>query len=654
MASLDIAISYIRRGWAPIPIPHKKKRPLLDDWQNLRITEAEAARHFNCADQNIGVQLGPASGGLTDIDLDSQEAALAAPYFLERTAVFGRATNRSSHWLYVTELAASEARATIPFKSAHNPAKMLLEIRIGGGGMGAQTVFPGSTHESGELVTWENDQAPLVIDGDRLRQQAKRLAACTILAQNYPTVGGRHEGALIIGGFLARCGWQTQEIKLFADALAAATLQPPDKRRDMVKAAGDAADGFRRGQNVFGLPKVREVFGEIAAKRCVEWLDYKSQLQETNGFDGGEPFIPVGEPWSGPPRIERRIEVLAFNEITLDTRPNELVKGLMPRRGLALIWGKPKCGKSFATYDLFMHVALGWDYRGRRVRQGAVVYCAPEGGHGFKTRVEAFRQRHLSEQTEDVPFYLVPMPLDLIGERDRLIKAIREKLGAIVPSVVVIDTLNRSLVGSESKDEDMAKYVQASDWIGCAFECLVAIVHHCGINDERPRGHSSLTGAIDAQIAVTRGDDSVIKMAVEYMKDGPAEAVILSKLEVIEIGINDDREVITSCIIVEAKGDTTAKEAGKPTEAQSLARSYLRAFDKLADYAPKEFGFDGKPVAKVKADDIRDALKDAGLLDVDSKGTITAARRNLLWRAKKELFASGVLIEDKGKTWRLK
>ncbi len=39
-----------------------------------------------------------------------------------------------------------------------------------------------------------------------------------------------------------------------------------------------------------------------------------------------------------------------------------------------------------------MHVALGRQYRGRRVRMGPVVYCALEGARGFKRRVAAFRK----------------------------------------------------------------------------------------------------------------------------------------------------------------------------------------------------------------------------------------------------------------------
>src|SRR5262249_15456607 len=94
---------------------------------------------------------------------------------------------------------------------------------------------------------------------------------------------------------------------------------------------------------------------------------------------------------------QQRFQLHAFDTITISTTPNYLVMGILPRVGLVVVWGPPKCGKSFWTFDLVMHVALGWQYRGRKVRQGPVVYCAVEGGYGFRYRIEAWRQRHLAE-----------------------------------------------------------------------------------------------------------------------------------------------------------------------------------------------------------------------------------------------------------------
>jgi hypothetical protein len=119
--------------------------------------------------------------------------------------------------------------------------------------------------------------------------------------------------------------------------------------------------------------------------------------------------------------------------------------------------------------------------------------------------------------------------------------------------VVVIDTMNRSLVGSESKDEDMAAYIKAADTIREAFDCVVIVIHHCGIDGSRPRGHTSLTGAADVQISIKRDADGNIIAEVEYAKDMPQGAIIGSRLNVVELGEDQDGDQMTSCVVVPAQ-----------------------------------------------------------------------------------------------------
>ena len=92
-----------------------------------------------------------------------------------------------------------------------------------------------------------------------------------------------------------------------------------------------------------------------------------------------------------------------------------------------------------------------------------------------------------------------------------------------------------------------------SDVKGRAFRCVVAIIHHCGIEGTRPRGHTSLTGAADAQLAVKRDGATRVIVTVEWMKDGPEGDSIASKLETIEVGTDEDGEIITSCVILPAE-----------------------------------------------------------------------------------------------------
>lgn len=259
----------------------------------------------------------------------------------------------------------------------------------------------------------------------------------------------------------------------------------------------------------------------------------------------------------------QRFDLVPFNDVRLDSGPRYLIKGLIPREGLTVIWGPPKCGKSFLVFDMLMHVCLNWEFQGRRVSPGPVVYVACEGAHGFRARIEAFRQDKLDESSEAPPFYLLPSQINLIAEHDALIDSIRDQLRDIEPVAVVIDTLNRSLAGSESHDGDMGAYVRAADAIREAFGCAVVVIHHCGIEGSRPRGHSSLTGAADAQISVTRIPPHRIRATVQYLKEGPEGTTFTGELKSVVVGQADDGDDITSCVVVECEdAQSTSQSLG--------------------------------------------------------------------------------------------
>ena len=159
-------------------------------------------------------------------------------------------------------------------------------------------------------------------------------------------------------------------------------------------------------------------------------------------------------------------------------------------------------------------------------------------------------------------------------------------LGDINPVAVVMDTLNRSLRGSESSDEDMGNYIKAADAVREAFGCAVLVIHHCGHEATRPRGHTSLTGACDAQIAVKRDTNGTIITTVEWLKDGEEGEEVFSRLEQVEVGVDDDGEPITSCVIVPSNESTVA--AGRRvTGAAKIALELLqRAIEDAGEPAP--------------------------------------------------------------------
>ena len=281
---LEIALSYIDRGWNPVPVPFRSKEPSGKAWQTRLIDKCTAPHFFNCGSMNIGILLGPTSGGLTDIDLDCAEAIAIAPYLLPKTkAIFGRTTKRASHWLYYTDLSATQDNAAVRLQA---PDQMtLLEVRIGGD-KGAQTIFPGSVHVSGEPILWDEAGKPADVDGDHLLSRVKHVAAACLIARAWPPRGGRHDAARMVGGLLARAGWTEQRIKLAAEAIARAAVD--EEWKDRVKAAEDAAHEYHAGGRAYGLPKLIEINGEKAAKRIADWLDYDARSNHPHEEDSAD------------------------------------------------------------------------------------------------------------------------------------------------------------------------------------------------------------------------------------------------------------------------------------------------------------------------------------------------------------------------------
>jgi len=144
----------------------------------------------------------------------------------------------------------------------------------------------------------------------------------------------------------------------------------------------------------------------------------------------------------------------------------------------------------------------------------------------------------------------MPGKANLIKEHSALIADFKNQLNGTALACVVLDTLNRSLVGSENT-EDMAEYTEAAEAIRAAFGCVVIIVHHCGYDPTHSRGHTSLPAAVDAELSVTRSEGSLyVAVTVKHMRDGPEGVVIRSRAETIPLDPDQNGKPRSSIVIV--------------------------------------------------------------------------------------------------------
>jgi hypothetical protein len=291
-----------------------------------------------------------------------------------------------------------------------------------------------------------------------------------------------------------------------------------------------------------------------------------------------------------PPRPAARFNIQTIDALLAQPPAEWLIKGVLPKKGLGVLFGPSGVGKTFAVLDLAWAVARGVDWRERRVHQATVLYVAAEGAGGLGTRMKAYSQYH-GVDTKEAPFGVITARVSLLdGDAEGIISAARWMSSP--PSLVVLDTLNRVMGGGdENSSVDMGRFVAAAAKIAEELDTSVLIVHHSGKDAARgARGHSSLRAAVDTELEISRdGDIGVLRIAKS--RDGQDGTEFAFRLQQVHLGEDQDGDAITSCAVVEADLADGEKRRPKPR-----GRWQQRIHDTL--------GFLGPTVAG----DLRDAI----------------------------------------------
>nr|MBA3430172.1 bifunctional DNA primase/polymerase [Actinomycetota bacterium] len=261
------AQTYARLGWRVVPLNPRSKKPIGNAWQKQRLTEEELPGRFGHG-ENLGVLLGDPSGGLTDIDLDCREARELASQFLPHTeAIFGRASSPRSHYEYLADPLPGPTKYTDPLTKEGEEHSTLIELRTTG-----QTMFPPSTHTSGEVVAWTTDGAvPPTVDGAEIDRAVRKVAAAALLARYWPT-GHRHDATLALAGGLLRGGWTPDDTWDFIRAIGhvAGDEEIDDREVNVRSTAAKLESGDAK---VTGWPKLGDYLKDkVIAAKAREWL----------------------------------------------------------------------------------------------------------------------------------------------------------------------------------------------------------------------------------------------------------------------------------------------------------------------------------------------------------------------------------------------
>jgi hypothetical protein len=255
-----------------------------------------------------------------------------------------------------------------------------------------------------------------------------------------------------------------------------------------------------------------------------------------------------------------------------------LVKHWLQEHALIMVHGPSGGGKTFQVLNWCMSIATGTpEWRGNRVKPGAVVYLAGEGHHGLRGRIAAWKHYH---QSGGANMWLSRSGCDLntpegYAQAINAIRALPEQ-----PCLIVVDTLHRFLHGDENSAQDAKTMLDACSAMMAEFACSALLVHHTGVSDEaqhRARGSSAWRGALDIEISVIppKGDAEEIQIVQRKAKDSEQADPVWAKLESVVIPgwMDEDGEPVTSAVMVEAdappensKGDSKLAQHQKAFE----------------------------------------------------------------------------------------
>ena len=228
--------------------------------------------------------------------------------------------------------------------------------------------------------------------------------------------------------------------------------------------------------------------------------------------------------------------------------PTWIVKGVIPRAELVVLFGESGSGKSFVALDLAACIARGLPWRGRRVNAGRVVYIAAEGAGGFRNRVVALVQQQQLTYADLARIDIIDAAPNMLIKDDAL--DVARAIGNA--DIVIVDTWAQVTAGgNENAGEDMGKALAHCKGIHRATGATVLLVHHSGKDASKgARGWSGLRAAADAELEVIRLAGGRL-LRTSKQKDGDDGLEWGFGLDVVTIGQDVDGDPITSCVVTE-------------------------------------------------------------------------------------------------------
>lgn len=662
-----LARKYVANGWALVPIPSGGKFPTAKGW-NLKancVTTVEGCRRIRA---NVGLAHAYSRTCVLDFDDMAKAGVWLAEHGVDIAELWGA--------LDAVKISSGRAnRGKLLYRLPAGVAPLLTHQDHGGGielrcassnGKTMQDVLPPSIHpDTGRPYVWEYDDMlaswdnppelpanvltvwqglSAKLDDARSEQMAygdgDEAAARALLEDLDPDMtypqwfkvgaalhhefGGDHLGLELWDEWSAKGGkypgWDYLEHKWGTIVRTDGPLATLEVLRAELRRRPISPDEFDRLVDTPEVPAAPEV-AEVAAPEEPQAIDIMADFECLDAIDGAQQATPESAP---APVNKKGFAFYTVAEFMDRTPPSWIIKGLLPRAELGVIYGDSGAGKTFAALDQAMSIARGVDWRGRKTVQGRVAYIVAEGQGGFMDRIRAYCRQHKVDMAT-LPLHILPAAPDFMDndkESTAGVLALARELKKLGPlAALYVDTYARVMSGNENDAKDASAVVKNCSNLHRVCKGIIMLVHHSGKDSSKgARGSGVLRAAADVEYAVTKAD-ARHTMTVTKMKDGEDGGKLHYKLATIEVGWDEDGETRTSCV-VEHLADDVAADEDTPKKRGEVQALILERLSKYPDgIREADFLLDVKAHTKKTT---------AGVHDKNWKSKITAPLGKLI------------------------
>jgi AAA domain len=250
-----------------------------------------------------------------------------------------------------------------------------------------------------------------------------------------------------------------------------------------------------------------------------------------------------------------------------------LIKGVIAKGETSSWIGPPGGGKSALLTDLSIAVAAGCEWRGYRSKDRCgIVYFAFERADLVKRRLSVYSRRG----HKNLPIAVRRGVIDLLNPNcvDRMLATIRkaEKRFGCDVGMIVIDTYSKGIAaggGDENTARDQNKVAANLQLLHGRKALHIAAVGHTGKDETRgARGSNAHMADVDLMVQVSKHGTTRIA-DVTKANDQPEGKLTTYRLEIVQLGIDEDGDPMTTAVIKEAGDEVKPQDFGETSTGEA-------------------------------------------------------------------------------------